>query len=221
MVEKISSDYDALKAKVQELAKGPADRSVVEARLRKLSMDGIPKKQIVYDEVLAHKEEILDRVQKRAEEYEQVDQNCAKSPALALMEEFGFGDLRIITALSSFPGVALTGETCGSVLGGLAALSSYFGSHDLLDYSANARCYGQCRKFLHRFETEMGTTKCRVIHESIVFGRYHEVADPKEGFPAFLKDKGFEKCGLAPGVSARIAAGIILESMEKAKRKGS
>jgi hypothetical protein len=67
----------------------------------------------------------------------------------------------------------------------------------------------------------MGTTKCRDIHESIVFGRYHEVADPKEGFPAFLKDKGFEKCGLAPGVSARIAAGIILESMEEAKRKGT
>jgi C_GCAxxG_C_C family probable redox protein len=221
MTEKTLPDYESLKAKVKELTKGPADRSSVEARLRKLSMHGIPEKQIIYDQVLANKEEILDRVQKRAEEYEQVDQNCAKSPALALMEEFGFGDLKIITALSSFPGVALTGETCGSVLGGLAALSSYFGSDDLLDYGANARCYGQCRKFLYRFETEMGTTKCRDIHERIVFGRYHEVADVKEGFPAFLKEKGFEKCGLAPGVSARIAAGIILEDMEKERAKGS
>ena len=67
-------NYELLKAKVKELSKGPADRSSVEARLRKLSTDGIPEKQIIYDEVLANKEEILNRVQKRAEEYEQADQ---------------------------------------------------------------------------------------------------------------------------------------------------
>lgn len=37
MTEKTSADYDALKNKVEELAKGPKDRSVVEARLRELS----------------------------------------------------------------------------------------------------------------------------------------------------------------------------------------
>ena len=217
MAEKTSPDYRALKLRVQELAKGPKDKEAVEVRLKKLFSEGIPKKDIVRDDMMANKQTIIDRVQKRAEEYEQVTQNCAKSPALALMEEFGFGDIKIITALSSLPGVALTGETCGAVIGGLVALSSYFGSDNLLDYTANARCYAQCRKFIYSFENEMGNTKCRDIHEKIVFGQYHPVADREKGYPAFLKDRGFEKCALAPGVSARIAARIIFENIEKVK----
>jgi C_GCAxxG_C_C family probable redox protein len=214
MAEKFSPDYTTLKARVQELAKGPDDRAAVEARLKRLSSGGIPKKVIIRDEMIVNKQEILDRVQKRAEEYEQVDQNCAKSPALAVMEEFGFGDIRIITALSSLPGVALTGETCGAVLGGLAVLSTYFGGDNLLDYKANARSYAQSRKFLYLFEKEMGATKCRHIHKELIFGKYHNVADPKEGYPAFVSDKGFEKCALPSGVSARICAEIIIQDME-------
>ncbi|MGD9322323.1 MAG: C-GCAxxG-C-C family protein [Desulfobacteraceae bacterium] len=218
MAQKPTPDYKALKAKVQELAKGPKNREAVEAMLKRLSSEGIPQKKVLSDDLFANRQDILDRVQERAEEYEQVNQSCAKSPALALMEAFGFGNIKIITALSSLPGVALTGETCGAVLGGLVALSSYFGSEDLLDYSANGRCYAQCRKFIYRFEKEMGSTKCRDIHEKVVFGRYHAVADMKEGYPAFLKDKGFEKCALAPGISARIAAEIIFENIEKGKK---
>ena len=214
MAERLSPDYAMLKARVQELANGPDDRAAVEARLMRLSSEGIPKKVIIRDEMIANKQEVLDRVQKRAEEYEQVNQNCAKSPALAVMEEFGFGDIRIITVLSSLPGVALTGETCGAVLGGLALLSTYFGGDNLLDYSANARSYAQSRKFLYLFENEMGTTKCRHIHEDLIFGKYYNVADPKEGYPAFVSDKGFEKCALPSGVSARICAEIIIQDME-------
>jgi C_GCAxxG_C_C family probable redox protein len=215
MDRRTSPDYEILRVKVAELAKGPKDRAALEAKLKKLSSEGIPKKIVDPEQVVAKRQEIVERVQKKAEEYEQVTQSCAKSPALALMEEFGFGNIEIITALSAFPGVAITGETCGAVLGGLAAISSYFGSDDLLDYNANARCYAQCRKFISRFGNELGTTKCREIHEDIVFGQYHEVADPEKGYPAFLKDKGFEKCALAPGISARLAAQIILEDMEK------
>jgi len=43
--------------------------------LKKLSSEGIPKKKIILDEMIANKQAIIDRVMKRAEEYEQVDQN--------------------------------------------------------------------------------------------------------------------------------------------------
>ncbi len=217
MVERATPDYEALKARVRELAKGPADRAAIEAKLRKLSQDGIPKKVLTPDEIIAHKEEILERVQRRAEEYEQVSQSCAKSAALAVMEEFGLGNIEIITALSAFPGIALTGETCGAVSGGLIALSSYFGRDDLLDFAANARLYGKSRKFISLFGKEIDTTKCHDIHKDVVFGRYYDVSDAKEGYPAFVKDKGFEKCALPPGIGARLAAQIIIEDMEKAK----
>ena len=218
MVERATPDYEALKARVRELAKGPADRAAIEAKLRKLSQDGIPKKVLTPDEIIAHKEEILERVQRRAEEYEQVSQSCAKSAALAVMEEFGLGNIKTITSLSAFPGIALTGETCGAVSGGLIALSSYFGRDDLLDLAANARAYGRSRKFISLFEKEIGTTKCHDIHKDVVFGRYYDVSDTKEGYPAFVKDKGFEKCALPPGIGARLAAQIIIEDMEKAKK---
>ena len=218
MSEKVSPDYGALKIRVRELAKGPEDRQAVEARLKKLSQNGILRKKPDPYEVISRKKQILDRVQVRAEEYEQVSQSCAKSSALAVMEEFGFGDIKVITGLSPFPGVALTGETCGGVSGGMTALALYFGKDDLLDFAANARLYGKCRKLIQRFKQTLGTTKCREIHQNVIFGRYQDTADINEGFPAFISDKGFDKCGLPPGVGARIAAGIIIEDLEKKKR---
>lgn len=65
------------------------------------------------------------------------------------------------------------------------------------------------------FEQAFGTTKCREIHENVIFGRYYNTADIEEGYPSFVRDKGFEKCGLPPGIGARIAARIIIEDMEK------
>ena len=121
----------------------------------------------------------------------------------------------VIRALSPFPGIALTGETCGGVTGSLAALGLYFGDNDLLNYGANARSYARCRKFIERFKRTLGTTKCREIHEKIVFETFHDTSDPEHGYPAFLADKGFEKCGLPPGIGARIAAEIIIEDMER------
>ncbi|MBW1782561.1 MAG: C_GCAxxG_C_C family protein [Deltaproteobacteria bacterium] len=218
MTEKGTTDREALKKRVQELAKGPEDRSAVEAGLRRLSQQGIPKKDVPRKEIISKKEEILDRVQRRAEVYEQVSQSCAKSAALAVMEEFGYGDMQVVKALSSFPGISLSGETCGGVTGAMAALSLYFGSDDLLDYQANARSYGKCIKLIQRFEEELGTTKCRKIHEDIIFGRYYNNADIEEGYAGFVRDKGFEKCGLPPGIGARIAARIIIEDMEKQEK---
>jgi C_GCAxxG_C_C family probable redox protein len=217
MAKKATPDYEALKKRVQELAEGPEDREAVENRLRKLSREGIPHKDIDPAAVIERKEEIFDRVQKTAEAYEQVSQSCAKSAALAVMEEFGYGDIETVKALSAFPGMALTGETCGGVSGALVALSVYFGNRDLLDYGANARAYGQCRKLIKQFERHLGTTKCRELHEQVVFGRFYDNADPEEGYPAFVRDKGFEKCGLPPGIGARIAAEIIIGHMEKSR----
>ena len=211
-------DYKLLKEKVKELTKGPTDRKAVENHLRKLSINGIPIKKIKPEEIIKNKEEILARVQKKAEEYEQVDQNCAKSPALAIMEEFGFGNIKLITALSSFPGISLTGETCGAVSGGLVALNTYFGNDDLLNYAANALCHKHCRRLINKFEEELGTTKCRKIHEDVVFGKYYETVDREVGYPAFVADSGFNKCGLPPGVSARIVAEIIIEDLIKVKK---
>ena len=208
------ADYEALKAKVQELAERDWDVPALEARAKELSAKGIPKKKLDPKEILANKEQILDRVQRRGEEYNFLARNCARSTALAVMEEFGLGNLEVIKALSPFPGFGGTGWMCGGVTGGLIALGLYFGSDDVQDYEAVGATIMAARKFMPRFEERVGAVVCPKIHEDVVFGRYMDPAASPENMETFAQAKGFEKCGLLPGIGARIAAEIIIESME-------
>ena len=64
------ADYKALKARVQELAEKAWDTSTIEAWFKKLALEDIPRKTLLPDEVLANKQQILERVQRRGEECE-------------------------------------------------------------------------------------------------------------------------------------------------------
>jgi C_GCAxxG_C_C family probable redox protein len=208
------ADYAALKKKVDELAERDWDVPALEARVKKLTAEGIPKKKLDPKEMLANKEQILDRVQRRAEEYNFITKNCARGTALAVMEEFGLGNMEIIKALSPFPGFGGTGWMCGGVTGGLIALGLYLGSDDVLDNEAVGATIMAARKFMPRFEEEVGSVVCPKIQEDVIFGRYMDPAASPENMEAFAKAKGFEKCGLLPGIGARLAAEIIIESLE-------
>ena len=208
------ADYEALKARVQELAERVWDLPAIEARYSELVAQGIPKKALNRDEVLADKQAILDRVQLRGEEYNLLAGNCARGTALALMEEFGLGNMEIVKALSPFPGFGGTGWMCGGVTGSLIALGLYFGSDDMLDFEAVGATIMAARKFMPRFEEEAGSVVCPKLQEDVVFGRYMDPAASPESMEAFAKAKGFEKCGLLPGIGARLAAEIIIESLE-------
>ena len=207
------SDYEALKAKVQELADRDWDIVNIEARHKKLLVDGIPLTTLNREEIVADKQEILDRVQHRAEEYNFYARNCARSTALAVMEGFGLGNMEVVKALSPFPGFGGTGWMCGGVSGGLIALGLFFGSEDLADYAVVGRTFAAARQFMRCFEEQVGAVVCPKIHEDVVFGRYMDPAASPENMEAFAKAKGFEKCGLLPGIGARIAAEIIIDSL--------
>jgi C_GCAxxG_C_C family probable redox protein len=208
------TDYEALKIKVQELAEREWDVPVLEARIRKLTAEGIPKKTLDSKEMVANKEQILERVQLRAEEYNFILKNCAKSTALAVMEEFGLGNMEIVKALSPFPGFGGTGWMCGGVTGSLIALGLYLGSDDALDNEAVGATIMAARKFMPRFEEEAGSVVCPKLQEDVIFGRYMDPAASPENMEAFARAQGFEKCGLLPGIGARLAAEIIIEGLE-------
>jgi C_GCAxxG_C_C family probable redox protein len=131
-----------------------------------------------------------------------------------VLEEFGLGDMEIIKALSPFPGFGGTGWMCGSVTGGLIALGLYFGSDDMLDCERTGKTIMAARKFMPRFEAEVGAVICPKIQEDVIFGRYMDPAASEENMEAFARAKGFEKCSLIPGIGARLAAEIIIESIE-------
>jgi C_GCAxxG_C_C family probable redox protein len=207
-------DYEALNKRVEELAERDWDEPGLEARVRKLAREGIPRKTLNRDEILANREQILDRVQGRAEEYNFVLKNCAKGTTLALLEEFGLGNMEIVKALSPFPGFGGTGWMCGGVTGGLVALGLYFGGDDVLDHEATGATIGAAREFMPRFEEELGSLLCPTIQEEVIFGRYMDPAASEQHMEAFAMAKGFEKCSVVPGRGARLAASLIIRSME-------
>jgi len=209
------ADYQELKMKVQELAERQWDLPAIEARCKAFTATDIAKKTLNPDEILANKQQILDRVQNRAEEYNFFGRNCARSTALAVMEEFGLGNIEVVKALSPFPGFGGTGWMCGGVTGGLVALGLYGGSNDLTDQEAMRATIQSARQFMPRFEQKVGAVTCPKIQEDIVFGRYMDPAASPENMEKFQEAKGFEKCSLLPGIGARLAAEIIIESLSE------
>jgi C_GCAxxG_C_C family probable redox protein len=208
------ADYETLQARVQELAERDWDAPALEARVRKLAADGIPKKILNRDEMLANKEQILDRVQRRAEDYNFIFKNCAQGTALALMEEFGLGSMEIVKALTPFPGVGGTGEICGGITGSLIAFGLYLGSDDRLDYEAMNETIMTSQKFMAFFEGQIGHLYCADILEMVILGHRLNPGESEEAMMTFASEKGFEKCGLPPGIGARLAAEFIIDSMK-------
>ncbi len=210
----LMADYAALKKKVDELAGRSWDDEAIKARVKKLTEKGIPRKKLDPKEMKAEKAEILDRVQLRAEEYNYIFKNCAQGTVMALLEEFGLGNMEIIKALTPFPGIGGTGEICGGITGSLIAFGLYFGSDDRLDYNAMNKTISVSQKFMAYFEDEVGHLYCSDIIETVVLGKKVNPGDSEASMIAFAGARGFEKCGLPPGIGARLAAGFIIDSMK-------
>jgi C_GCAxxG_C_C family probable redox protein len=175
---------------------------------------GIPRKKLDPEVMKANKEKILDHVQLLAEEYNYITKNCAQGTALALFEEFGLGSMEIIKALTPFPGVGGTGEICGGITGSLITFGLYFGTNDTLDLEVTNTVISISQKFMAHFEDAVGHLYCSDIIETVILGHHLNPGDSSEAFAAFAGEKGFEKCGLPPGLGVRLAAGYIIDSMK-------
>jgi len=130
------------------------------------------------------------------------------------MEEFGLGSMEIVKALTPFPGVGGTGEICGGITGSLIAFGLYLGSDDRLDYEAMNETIMTSQKFMAFFEGEIGHLYCADILEMVILGHRLNPGESEEAMMTFASQKGFEKCGLPPGIGARLAAEFIIDSMK-------
>ena len=64
------AEYEALNARVQELAEKAWDAPAIETWFKKLATEDIPKKTLLVEEIIANKQQILNRIQRRGEECE-------------------------------------------------------------------------------------------------------------------------------------------------------
>lgn len=150
---------------------------------------------------------ILDELDEKVATYLVMSMNCAQTSFVTLQEQFGLGDGAVLKALTSFPGVALRGETCGAVTGSLMALGLVFGREKLDDKEGFFASLLSARTFCHRFEEELGSTLCGAILESEL-GKRYDLADPAQ-FREWEAAGGPDKCMAVVKKAVRIAAEII------------
>ena len=189
---------DELRQRIQELAQRDWDGAGYCGTIQKDGKGRDPKKRIESrGELLASKEEILNRVQRKAEEYNYIAKNCAQGTALALMEEFGQGNMEIIKALTHFPGIGGMGGVCGGITGSLINFGLFFGGDDPLDFEKTGPTMMYAQKFMAAFKAELGSLYCADI-QKLIFGRNMDPGAGPENMEAFAAAQGFEKCGLVP-----------------------
>ncbi len=161
------------------------------------------------------KEKILDEVERKAGEFEIQSGCCAQGCLKALQEQFGIGDVLTYKAATAMPGIALRGETCGGVVGGLMAIGLVWGREDPSDMDSYFRAIAKGRKFCKAFEKELGSVMCRDIVKQR-FGKELNLANPEDA-KEFVKMDGYKRCAYVPGRAARIVAEMILDSQDEQK----
>ncbi|MBN1907650.1 MAG: C_GCAxxG_C_C family protein [Deltaproteobacteria bacterium] len=202
---------DRNREKIEELGNRVWDDNAIKARINGFLSGGIPKKRLNKKELLANKKEILDRVQLMAEEYNYIFKNCAQGTAMALMEEFGLGDMQVIKALTLFPGIGGSGEMCGGVTGSIIAFGLFYGGDDPFELEKVGPAMEIAQRFMAYFEDEIGYLLCSDIQEKLIFGKNMDPGASAANMGAFASAKGFEKCGLPPGIGARLAAEFMID----------
>ncbi|MCK5586394.1 C_GCAxxG_C_C family protein [Candidatus Bipolaricaulota bacterium] len=163
------------------------------------------------------RDEILDSVEKNAGEFEIRSGCCAQGCLRALQEEFGIGNVETYRAATAMPGIALRGETCGGVVGGLMAIGIMYGRSDPDDMDSYYRAISIGRKFCSKFEAEFGTVMCKDIVKQR-FGEELDLSNPEDG-KKFVAMDGFKRCAYVPGRAARIVAEIVLDRREREAAK--
>jgi C_GCAxxG_C_C family probable redox protein len=162
------------------------------------------------------KEELLDRIEKTAHDYEKKYHGCSRCVLKAIQENMKIGDrtsLKGVTPLAA--GVAMRGETCGALLGGVIALGIVTASEDFGDEGAMTNSISLGFRLTRRIEKEFGSTKCTEIQESKL-GKSYSLADPNQ-YQEFIAAGGYVECPKVVGKVARITADFILDYLAKQK----
>jgi C_GCAxxG_C_C family probable redox protein len=158
--------------------------------------------------------ELLDRIEKEANNYERDFHGCSRCVLKPLQDNLLLGDeasLKASTPLAA--GVAMRGETCGALLGGLLAVGMATASEDLKDANALTNSLTAGFRLARNVEKEFGTTNCTKMQTDRL-GRFYSLADPEQ-YQAFIEAGGYRECPKVVGRIARMTAEFILEYRDK------
>ena len=160
------------------------------------------------------REELLDAIEKDAASLEKEYHGCSRCVLIPLQKHLGIGNSAVARAAAPLAGgIALTGETCGALLGGLLAVGLVMADDNIEDNQAFLDTMAAGFRFHRRFQKAFEATTCRDL-QTAKAGRYYSMAKPEE-YEEFVALGGYEICSALVGKAARLAAEYILELNDK------
>jgi C_GCAxxG_C_C family probable redox protein len=141
--------------------------------------------------------------------------NCAQTSFLAMHEAL---DLDVDAkdfeqALTAYPGIGHTGETCGAVTGPLLAIGLALGPEDAADTKQTMKAGAAAHHLCAAITGEFGSTRCGEIIEGF-YGKRVDMTDPEQ-VKAYAAAGGQEHCLSVIRASVKAAKDIIDESAGK------
>jgi len=152
-------------------------------------------------------EKILDAVAAQAFESLDVYGNCCRSTLWAIQTHLRQEESATLRASSVLAGgICGTGETCGSVLGGLIAIGEAFGSEDFRDIASYESANEKATEFVDWIHETFGSTRCFDIQRALM-GWCHDSPSKDD---EWLEAGGPVACaGHCAQVSHHVAAMIL------------
>jgi len=162
------------------------------------------------------REELLDKIEETAHNYEKEYHGCTRSALLSLQEHLNLGDELTFQSSSPLCSAALSGGICGAMLAGLLALGLVTCTRKMeKDFATISGPIIAGSKLLRKFQKEFGTTFCSDIRAAKL-GQSFNMLDP-EGYKGAEEAGLYEECSKTVGKVARLAAEFILDMQEKEK----
>ncbi len=157
-------------------------------------------------------EQEINKIEKRAYQFEKNYSVCPQAVLAAFKEEFDFVSDDLFKAGTGLAGgIGLTGNTCGALIGGAMILSVISG-RDYEDLEDKERkrydALGMAKELIEKFKGEYGTTNCFEI-QKMLMGRSFNLWNNKDK-EEFVKAGGHDdKCTFVCGKAARWCAEIL------------
>lgn len=157
---------------------------------------------------------LVEKAANLAYEYQEKYRGCSQCVLKALEDSLGLDSglaLKATTALSG--GVAMMGESCGALLGGVVAIGLAFGRERLEEGWWTSRGYTEAHYYAaelcDRFKEELGSTKCRDILKARL-GSFD--LRKKEAVRRLISAGALSCCPEIVRKAAQLAAEIILQA---------
>jgi C_GCAxxG_C_C family probable redox protein len=141
--------------------------------------------------------------------------NCAQTSFLAMKEalDLDVDEKDFEQALTAYPGIAHTGETCGAITGPLLAIGLALGPEDAADAEQSMKAGAAAHHFCAAVTGEFGSTRCSEII-SRFYGKPVDFTDPAQ-IQAYAAAGGQEHCLSVIRASVKAAKDVIDESAVK------